>query len=144
MEEKDILKIIAQHLAEDLTLNEIHKVLADKHAVKITFMELRLLSADIENMDWSKFDPKKEEEEEEAKEVVELIPQEATQIEISKIQRPGAMVSGSVVFLSGVKGEWYLDEYGALGMNLADESQQPSEEDMLDFQTNLQQQLSAR
>jgi hypothetical protein len=76
--------------------------------------------------------------------VVELIPQEATQIEISKIQRPGAMVSGSVVFLSGVKGEWYLDEYGALGMNLADESQQPSEEDMLDFQTNLQQQLSAR
>lgn len=144
MEEKDILKIIAQHLAEDLTLNEIHKVLADKHAVKITFMELRLLSADIENMDWSKFDPKKEEEEEDAKEVAELIPQEATQIEISKIQRPGAMVSGSVVFLSGVKGEWYLDEYGALGMNLADESQQPSEEDMLDFQTNLQQQLSAR
>jgi DNA-binding transcriptional MerR regulator len=142
MDEKEILKIIAQHLEKDVNLNEIHKILAKEHNVKMTYMELRLLSADIENMDWSKFDPKVKEEEEEIKEAVELIPQEATQIEVSKIQRPGAMYSGSVTFLSGMKGEWHIDQYGALGLNLADESQQPSEDDMQDFQTLLQQQLS--
>ena len=135
-----MLKIIAQHLDEGQTLNEIHKILSEEHSVKMTFMELRLLSADIENMDWSKFDPKQEEEEE--KEPVELIPQETTTIEVSSIQRPGTMASGSVIFLSGIKGEWYLDQYGALGLNLEDESHQPSDEDMHDFQTNLQQQLS--
>ena len=62
MEEKEILKIIAEHLEQGLTLNEIHKILSSEHSVKMTFMELRLLSADIENMDWSKFDPKKESE----------------------------------------------------------------------------------
>ena len=143
MEEKEILKIVAEHLEQGLTLNEIHKILSSEHSVKMTFMELRLLSADIENMDWSKFDPKKEEDEEEAtSEKAELVPQDETQIEVSNIQRPGTMASGNVTFLSGIKGEWYLDQYGALGLNLEDESQQPSEEDMHDFQQSLQSILS--
>ena len=138
MEEKEVLKIIATHLDEGQTLNEIHKILSTEHGVKMTFMELRLLSADIENMDWSKFDPQKDEEDEDEDSVAaEPEVQDGTLIEVSKIQRPGAMVSGSVVFLSGIKGEWYLDQFGALGLNLDDESQQPTEEDMQDFQIEL-------
>ena len=138
MEEKEVLKIIATHLDEGQTLNEIHKILSTEHGVKMTFMELRLLSADIENMDWSKFDPQKDQEDEDEDSVAaEPEVQDGTLIEVSKIQRPGAMVSGSVVFLSGIKGEWYLDQFGALGLNLDDESQQPTEEDMQDFQIEL-------
>ena len=143
MEEIEIIKIVAKHLNEGLTLNEIHKILSDEHSVKMTFMELRLLSSEIEDMDWSQFDPKKEEPEEddaEAKEVSGEV-EPGTQIEMNKVQIPGTMMSGSVVFLSGVKGKWSIDQFGSLDLGLDDESQQPTEEDMEDFQTTLRQQL---
>ena len=97
MDDIELKKIIKDHLDEDLTLNEIHKILADEHKVKMTFMELRLLSSEIDDMDWGKFDPKVEEDdEEETEETAPAEPVSGTQIEISKIQRPGAMMSGSV------------------------------------------------
>lgn len=144
MEELEIKKIVAKHLNEGQTLNDIHKILSDEHSVKMTFMELRLLSSEIEDMDWSQFDPKKEEpEEDENSEVNEVSGevQSGTQIEMNKVQRPGAMMSGSVVFLSGVKGEWVIDQYGSLDLGLEDENQQPTEEDMEDFQITLRQKL---
>ena len=141
MKEEDIKKIVASGLQEGLTLNEIHRNLSSEHEVKMTFMELRLLSAEIEDADWAQFDPEKEEKDEDSEEAEAEI-QEGTQIEISKIQRPGTMVSGSVVFLSGIKGEWYLDQFGSLGLNLEDDTQQPTEEDMEDFQINLKRMLS--
>ena len=145
MDEKEIKQIVGANLQKGKTLNEIHKILADEHSVKITFMELRLLSAELEDMDWSVFDPKKEEPEEsdddlDAQEVSGEL-EEGTKIELHKVQRPGAMMSGSVVFLSGIKGEWYVDQFGALGLNLDDESQQPTEEDMEDFQMTLRRKL---
>ena len=138
MDDIQLKKIIKGHLDEDLTLNEIHKILADEHKVKMTFMELRLLSSEIDDMDWGKFDPKVEEDdEEETEETAPAEPVSGTQIEISKIQRPGAMMSGSVTFLSGLTGEWYIDGMGQLGLNMTNEDDQPTEEDMMDFQTEL-------
>ena len=64
MKDEDIKKIIAASLHEGLTLNEIHRLLSSEHEVKMTFMELRLLSAEIEDADWAQFDPKKEDPEE--------------------------------------------------------------------------------
>ncbi|MCM8532731.1 MAG: hypothetical protein NE330_16305 [Lentisphaeraceae bacterium] len=141
MEDIELKKLIKSHLDEDLTLNEIHKILSTEHNVKITFMELRLLSSEIEDMDWGKFDPKAEEEDEEEEVREAPVPVEATQIEISNIQRAGAMASGTVTFLSGLKGEWYVDTMGQLGLNMAHEDDKPSEEDMQDFQTQLQRQI---
>ena len=144
MDDKEIKQIVGANLHEGKTLNEIHKILADEHNVKITFMELRLLSAELEDMDWSVFDPKKEEPEEsdddlEAQEVSGEV-ESGTQIELHKVQRPGAMMSGSVVFLSGIKGEWYVDQFGALGLNV-DDDKDPTEEDMEDFQLTLRRKL---
>jgi len=149
MEDIEVKKIIATHLDEGLTLNEIHKILADEHKIKMTFMELRLLSSELEDMDWSKFDPKKDEPEEDEPEEddesdayeVEGEVESGTKIEIFKVQRPGAMMGGSVVFLSGIKGEWYVDQFGALSLNLEDELQEPTEEDMQDFQMTLRNKL---
>ena len=142
MDDIELKKIIKGHLDEDLTLNEIHKILADQHSVKMTFMELRLLSSEIEDMDWGKFDPKVEkddDDEDETPKEPEIL--SGTQIEISKIQRPGAMVSGSVTFISGLKGEWHIDSMGQLGLNMADEDAQPTEEDMQDFQMELRRKI---
>ena len=147
MEELEIKKIVAKNLNEGLTLNDIHKILSDEHKIKMTFMELRLLSSEIEDMDWSQFDPKKEEPEEDevdetasAEEVTGEV-EGGTQIEMHKVQRPGAMMSGSVIFLSGVKGEWTIDQFGSLDLGLEDETMQPTEEDMEDFQITLRRKL---
>jgi hypothetical protein len=37
-------------------------------------------------------------------------------VKVDEITRPGAMVSGSVVFTDGKKAGWYLDQTGRLGM----------------------------
>ncbi len=148
MEETEIKQIVGKHLNEGQTLNEIHKILAEEHKVKMTFMELRILSTELEDMDWSKFDPKKEEPEEaeeaeeegEVKEVAGEV-ESGTQIEMNKVQPPGAMMSGSVVFLSGVRGQWVIDQYGSLDLGLEDENQQPTKEDMEDFQITLRNKL---
>ncbi|MCM8526924.1 MAG: hypothetical protein NE327_10430 [Lentisphaeraceae bacterium] len=144
MEEIEIKKIVAKNLNEGLTLNEIHKILSEKHSVKMTFMELRLLSSEIEDMDWSQFDPKKEEPEEDETADTQDVSgevEDGTQIEMHKVQRPGAMMSGSVVFLSGIKGQWMIDQFGSLDLALEDDTQQPTEEDMEDFQMTLRRKL---
>ena len=140
MKENDVKKIIATSLNEGLNLNEIHKLLADEHGHKMTFMDLRLLSAEIDDMDWSLLDPKKEEPEE--KEEVGEDTTDQTIIEVSKIAHPQYMYSGTMTFMSGIKGDWFVDRNGQLGMNLLDESQEPSEEDIQDFEAKLQQQLT--
>jgi hypothetical protein len=51
-------------------------------------------------------------------------------------------MSGDVEFLSGAKGEWFLDSYGRLGFNPAPGSSKPTEDDLVDFQHVLQSKLS--
>ena len=142
MTENEIKQIVANGLKQEKTLNEIHKELQGEHGVKMTFMDLRLLSADIE-IDWDSLEPQLEEQEEveEAKPVLE--PQENTTVEISKITRPGAAVNGSVHFASGFKGEWYLDNQGRLGLDMEDPEANPPEEEMMDFQNQLRSMLGA-
>ena len=143
MDENTLKETVAKLLADGVKLNDIQKILKEEHSHSIPFMELRLLAADLE-VNWSKFDPKKEEEdaEEEAPKATPT-PVEQTLVEISKIQRPGAIFSGSVTFLSGIKGTWFVDQNGGLGLELEDESQQPTEEDQQAFKMALQEQLVA-
>ena len=144
MEDKERDVIIAKLLAEGLSLSDVQKRLQNDHDYRITYMDLRLISSSLE-VDWQKIDekknPKKEDEEDEAE--VELEPLEPgdTEIEISKLVRPGAIFSGTVKFKSGVKAEWYVDQMGRLGLNPDNEEQQPTEEDLEDFQVQLQQKL---
>ena len=46
-------------LRAEKSLNEIHKELQSEHGVKMTFMELRLLSADLD-IDWNALEPEPE------------------------------------------------------------------------------------
>lgn len=142
MDENELKTTVAQLLADDIKLNDIQKILRNEHNHTITFMDLRILSADLQ-VNWAKFDPKAEEPEEEVKtSPKELTAVEQTIVEVSKIQRPGAMFSGTVTFLSGLKGEWFVDQQGQLGVQVEDESQQPSDDEMADFQQTLRAQLS--
>jgi len=59
-----------------------------------------------------------------------------TTVEVSKVVRPGAVASGSVKFGSGVTAEWVLDQLGRLGLEKA--SGKPTQQDVKDFQVELQ------
>jgi hypothetical protein len=62
-------------------------------------------------------------------------------IEIDRIIRPGAVVSGNVTFSDGVTGKWALDQMGRLMLDTPQKGYQPTPADVQAFQRELQTQL---
>lgn len=58
-------------------------------------------------------------------------------VEIDRIMKPGALVSGTVKFSDGVKASWSLDQFGRLGLAAAKPGYRPSPADLQDFQQEL-------
>lgn len=158
MTQEEIKTFIANKTAEGLTLTAIQDALAAQ-GVKIRFMELRLLAAEIESVLAMK-EAEKVAAEVPAEEKKEEAPAEsasapapaaepaadgaakvrgATTVSISPIQRPGFAMSGSVSFGSGVTADWYVDQNGRLGLDNA--SGQPDEQDIQEFQIELRKAL---
>ena len=61
-------------------------------------------------------------------------------VEINKIARPGAVLSGSVKFASGASAQWVLDQFGRLMFENA--KGKPTKEDLVEFQEELQKKVS--
>jgi hypothetical protein len=143
--------LIAQLLAEGQSLSDVQKVLKDEHQIQMTYMELRMLALDLE-VNWKKVDESRED----PKAINKVIdpnadpePEEAgagggTQVSVSKVVRPGAVMSGEVTFESGARAEWFLDQLGRLGLNPLGDSESPSEEDLQEFQVALQEKLQGQ
>lgn len=170
MNEQERNDFIASRINDGLSLSDIQKEL-EKNGVKMTYMELKLLAADLE-VNWKKLDPVEAPKPEPAKAkakakpgaplaaaandeegaaydldepetaggVAEEAPAGAGRavVTINKVLRPGASLSGDVVFASGAKAEWWVDAYGRLGLNPAAGSAKPSQEDLMDFPQALQ------
>ena len=141
MNNEDIKKFIAEKHAENMTLSEIQKALNEEFNTKLTFMEVRILASEIENIDWDKNSKQTTKTAEKAAD--DGIPATPapetngkTHIEMSKIERPGVMASGTVRFISGATAEWIIDNTGRCGLDKV--VGQPTEEDFMDFQTELQ------
>jgi hypothetical protein len=142
---------IAELLNEGISLSDIQKRLHSEMGSKITFLELRLLAAELEQIDWSKqkADVKAAEEEKKAAEEKEKAAKEKpeeeagngkTVVELSKVKRPNAVASGSVKFASGSTADWVLDQMGRLG--LENNVGEPNETDVQEFQEELQKLLA--
>ncbi len=59
-------------------------------------------------------------------------------IDLDRIVRPGAVVSGNVTFSDGVAGKWALDQHGRLMLDTSQKGYQPSPADVQSFQHQLQ------
>jgi hypothetical protein len=57
---------------------------------------------------------------------------------IDQITRPGALVSGRVTFSDGENGAWYLDQTGRLGLDPNTPGYRPNQQDLMDFQAELE------
>ena len=62
-------------------------------------------------------------------------------LELDRIMRPGAMVSGNVTFSDGVTGKWALDQQGRLMLDTRVKGYKPTPTDVQAFQRELQTQL---
>ena len=159
--EVEIKRFMAEQLQQGLSLSEIQQLVNDKFKVKMTYMDIRILASELDTIDWKALDPraqaeaaKKAKEEAEAKAAEAAAPgpeaadavsgtaeapagQGSTVVELSKIARPGMMLSGTVKFASGSTADWYVDQMGRLGLeNLKGEK--PTPEDVEAFQIELE------
>jgi hypothetical protein len=142
---------VAELLNEGISLSDIQKRLHSEMGFKITFLELRLLASELEQIDWTKqrIDVEAEAAKKKAKEEktksenekpVALDGDGKTVVELSKLKRPGAVANGAVKFGSGATADWILDQTGRLG--LENNVGEPNETDIQDFQEELQKLLA--
>jgi len=65
-------------------------------------------------------------------------------VECDAIMIPGTVASGDVAFSDGVKGKWYLDQAGRLGLGDLPQGYRPSPADAALFQARLMEALRAK
>jgi hypothetical protein len=139
---------VAVWINEGLRLAEIQKRLESDFSLRLTYMEVRFLIDDL------KLVPKDPERPKTpvptpspAAPAAPLAPSlgapaaARVSVDVDKIARPGALVSGKVNFSDGQSAAWYLDETGRLGLVPAVQGYKPTAEDVKAFQLELQQQL---
>jgi hypothetical protein len=143
-------QLIAKLISKGNSLSDIQKVLKEEHEIQITYMELRLISSDLE-VNWEKVDlanPKPKSKIIDPNASLEGDANEGiggkTVVTVSKVVRPGTVMSGDVSFKSGATAEWQLDQLGRLGLNPTGNSKKPTETDMQEFQLELQSQLQGK
>ncbi len=143
---------VAQRLAEGDSIADIQKLINEDFGISMTYMEARFLLDDL-NLDLK---PEEKPAQQDNAETVNsstsdspadlvdeagLVSDGSVSVEVDRIKRPGAAMSGSVVFSDGMKATWMLDPYGRLALEPTQEGYQPSEDDLQDFQVELQKQL---
>lgn len=151
MTDQERNQLIAQKLGEGMSLSDLQKLLASEYGIQMTYLDLRLLAADLP-VNWKRQEkPKKPEpvkaavldDEDDDQGVEDEEPTSGrTVVTVSKLVRPGAAMSGDVTFASGARAEWFLDGMGRLGLNPAADSKRPTQDDVREFQIELQRKLS--
>jgi hypothetical protein len=147
-------------IEQGLKLSEIQDKLATDLGIKMTYMEVRFLIDDL----GVKLKDKPKEAPAELKPAApappprgaspqpqaapELEPDDAAllggsvSVTVDQVTRPGALVSGKVKFSDGKSAEWYLDQMGRLGLAAKEPGYKPSQEDLMEFQAELQNELA--
>lgn len=63
-------------------------------------------------------------------------------VTVDQVTRPGSLVSGKVKFSDGKSADWHLDQMGRLGLAPKEQGYKPSQEDLMEFQAELQNELA--
>lgn len=150
-------KVLASWLSEGISLSDIQKKLREELEVNLTFMELRFLIDDLDLQLKDKEEPApdpspgKTAPEAGSPELLDDdepvpfpgtdAPEGSVKISVDTIQRPGAVISGNVIFSDGNSASWQIDQFGQLGLIPAREGYKPGQQDITDFQIALRSEL---
>lgn len=149
---------VKQWVTEGCGLSEIQKRIRDEYSLALTFMDVRFLVIDlgIDLKDKPKSKPtqdialgKATDAEasplSESKESTGVAPTGGgVSVEIDRVMKHGALVSGTVRFSDGVSAAWSLDQLGRLGLNMTRQGYRPSPEDLQAFQQELTRLIQSR
>lgn len=129
-EQKDSLHTWA---AEGATISDLQRRLKEEYDISISYMDARFLVLDL---DLKLQEPKKEEEKK-PEETAPAVPTGTVSVTMDHIALPGSLVSGRVTFSDGESGIWMLDQNGRPGLDPDTPGYRPSQEDVIEFQTQL-------
>lgn len=136
-------KAVADWVAAGSSLSDVQDRLKSEFGISLTYMEVRFLIDDLKIQLVDKpsasaaadlLASAKQQGEAER----EGAPAGGVSVSVDTVMRPGALVSGKVVFSDGQKAEWMLDQTGRLALNTATPGYRPSQDDVLAFQDQLQ------
>jgi hypothetical protein len=125
-----------------LSVPAIYKLISNEWKNPMTYMELKFAIDDL-NLEFPK-EIKIPEAEAKKEDLIPLNGEEEPHkvtMEIDKIMRPGAIISGTVAFSDGMTGSWQLDQRGRIAISPATEAYHPSQEDIHEFEKQLQEAL---
>ena len=141
--------IVRQLLKEGRSLSQIQDYLRNEKGDSITYMELRLLLAQMPDAHLP--------EKEFSKPVLppaaapgaaapdgSPAPTGKLSISMDQMPAPGSMLSGYARFSSGAKSHWFLDETGRLGLEPELGSSKPTPADMQEFSAELRRMLQQK
>jgi hypothetical protein len=154
--QKDVIK---EWVTEGCGLAEIQRRLASEFGKTMTYMDVRFLILDLdvaleEPEDEPEPTPEMAAADAANGEAAELPPSPpaspesplggSVSVEVDRLIRPGALVSGSVTFSDGVSATWMLDQTGRLALDPSQPGYRPSEADNAAFVKALQDEISKR
>ena len=135
-------------ILEGAKLSEIQDRLAKEFALRLTYMEVRLLVDDPKLTPKDPEPPPATAPEQKAAPVAPVAPAAAAPaggqvaVTVDQITRPGAVISGKVAFSDGQTADWYLDQTGRLGVVPKQQGYKPSPADVQQYQLALQQEVA--
>lgn len=151
---------VTKWIAEGLKLSEIQTRLGKDFGLNLTYMEVRFLVDDLKVMPKDPEpaktpEPAKDKGQDSASEdlaeadlAMEAEPEMPeppsplgsgkVSVTTDTVTVPGAMASGKVTFSDGQTAQWYLDQYGRLGLATQTKGYRPSPADVQAFQTELE------
>lgn len=149
---------VEQWIEQGAKLSEIQTRIASEFKLTMTYMDVRFLVDDLKLVPKDP-DPVKTPDlapppaaaplATKPVPVHELEPVPASQpgapsvsVSVDQIARPGALVSGKVIFSDGQNAEWSLDQTGRLALAAQQKGYRPSEADVQAFQQALQTELA--
>ncbi len=150
-------QVVAGWIAEGESIAGVQKRLEEEFEISITYMDARFLIDDLNlelkdkeptpspTADLSAQSPPPPSPGQPADQASpENIAGGSVSIELDKLTRPGAVVSGDVTFSDGVTAKWALDQQGRLMLDASQENYQPSKDDLTAFQTELSRELQSK
>ena len=166
---EDQLKSVAAWFAGGASLDEIQKRLVAEYGVHLTYFDLRMIVAELPQPEEGEEEATGDATGEtpvvpgngqdarcpsgDATGETPVVPEEPSgepgaadvTLECDAIMIPGTMASGDVTFSDGVKGKWYLDQMGRLGLGGdLPQGYRPSPEDAALFQSRLMEVLRSK
>ncbi|MDY5954688.1 MAG: hypothetical protein SPK06_04590 [Kiritimatiellia bacterium] len=149
---EDQKNLIAQWIAEGATLSQVQSRIKSEFGVSMTFLDVRLLVADLGA---TLRDPTPKASPQPAS--AEPVPPDSPTppeppldsasdeepittsvlVELNEVAIPGTMVSGTVCFSDGQRGNWFIDNLGRFSLEPETIGYKPSDEDLRQFQLQL-------